>query len=417
MQSSSTDKQGPDKEPMTHNEAAEQILTLARIHAELQDPEQTKAQLVHVRFGEDDLDLRTNGTKSLHRIVIKNLLVDGFRKNLLAASQSLISKLDKKRACNRLLRQLWTLRSNWNLTHSSQTQFISRITLNKRSFGELLTVNSKRFNEKIQEGDYQNNAGANQRGPGRRYEQMKVVQSHGQTRDQSGGHEIQVGWKRDFNQNIAGENQHRDGLAIPRCNDSALSITINSSNSIYENTGIETECARVQLREGINLTYQFRVVMGNNVLFANTITEDTMKRIERDTEQKNLEYQAAAMAMLQGTLFLQQLYNPNPIPYIEPPYPNNQAQLYYNQQPGDSQGEGENFLAFDEEDAVVDVDDSKPTFKRARMHSQIFQVIHELKRKSYKAHLNHRANSERRKWRMIMISWGEAYKGPIKNLK
>ncbi|KAA6363062.1 MAG: hypothetical protein EZS28_041410, partial [Streblomastix strix] len=54
--------------------------------------------------------------------------------------------------------------------------------------------------------------------------------------------------------------------------------------------------AVTQLREGINLPYQFRVVAGNNVLPANTITEDTMKRIQRDTEQKNLEYWAAAMA-------------------------------------------------------------------------------------------------------------------------
>ncbi|KAA6371353.1 MAG: hypothetical protein EZS28_033119, partial [Streblomastix strix] len=59
MQSSSTDKQGPDKEPMSHNDAAEQILTLARIRAELQDPEQTKAQLLQAGFGEDDLDLRS----------------------------------------------------------------------------------------------------------------------------------------------------------------------------------------------------------------------------------------------------------------------------------------------------------------------------------------------------------------------
>ncbi|KAA6391077.1 MAG: hypothetical protein EZS28_013396 [Streblomastix strix] len=58
MQSSSTDKQRPDKQLMTHNDAAEQILKLARIHSELQDPEQTKAQLLHARFGEDDLDLR-----------------------------------------------------------------------------------------------------------------------------------------------------------------------------------------------------------------------------------------------------------------------------------------------------------------------------------------------------------------------
>ncbi|KAA6323761.1 MAG: hypothetical protein EZS28_054275, partial [Streblomastix strix] len=62
MQSSSTDKQGPDKELMTHNDAAEQILTLARIRAELQDPELTKAQFLQEGFGEDDLDLRSGYT-------------------------------------------------------------------------------------------------------------------------------------------------------------------------------------------------------------------------------------------------------------------------------------------------------------------------------------------------------------------
>ncbi|KAA6376451.1 MAG: hypothetical protein EZS28_028022, partial [Streblomastix strix] len=89
MQSSSTDRQGPDKEPMSHNDAAEQILTLARIRAELQHPEQTKAQLLQAGFGEDDLDLRSGDTKRKYRIVIKNLLDEDFRKNLLEASESL----------------------------------------------------------------------------------------------------------------------------------------------------------------------------------------------------------------------------------------------------------------------------------------------------------------------------------------
>ncbi|KAA6368933.1 MAG: hypothetical protein EZS28_035540 [Streblomastix strix] len=95
MQSSSKDRQGPDKELMIHNDAAKQILILARIRAELQDPEQTKAQLLQAGFGEDDLDLRSGDTKRKYRIVIKNLLDEDFRKNLLAASESLVSKPEK----------------------------------------------------------------------------------------------------------------------------------------------------------------------------------------------------------------------------------------------------------------------------------------------------------------------------------
>ncbi|KAA6358841.1 MAG: hypothetical protein EZS28_045632, partial [Streblomastix strix] len=90
------DRQGPDKEPMSHNDAAEQILTLARIRAELQDPEQTKAQLLQAGFGEDDLDLRTGDSKRKYRIIIKSLLDDDFRKNLLAASELLVSKPEKR---------------------------------------------------------------------------------------------------------------------------------------------------------------------------------------------------------------------------------------------------------------------------------------------------------------------------------
>ncbi|KAA6400182.1 MAG: hypothetical protein EZS28_004282, partial [Streblomastix strix] len=96
MQSSSTDGQGPDKEPMSHNDAAEQILTLARIHAELQDPDQTKAQLLQAGFGEDDLDLRSGDTKRKYRIVIKSLLDEDFRKNVLAASEQLVSNPEKR---------------------------------------------------------------------------------------------------------------------------------------------------------------------------------------------------------------------------------------------------------------------------------------------------------------------------------
>ncbi|KAA6359662.1 MAG: hypothetical protein EZS28_044812 [Streblomastix strix] len=101
--------------------------------------------------------------------------------------------------------------------------------------------------------------------------------------------------------------------------------------------------AVTQLREGINLLQQFRVVAGNNVLPLDIITEDTMERIKRYTKQKNLEYQATAMATQYGITFLQQLFNPNPILYLAPPYPYLQVQQYYNQQLGGFPRRGREF--------------------------------------------------------------------------
>ncbi|KAA6370522.1 MAG: hypothetical protein EZS28_033951 [Streblomastix strix] len=138
------------------------------------------------------------------------------------------------------------------------------------------------------------------------------------------GHEIQVGQKRDFNKNIAWENQYREGQSIWQCNDSALDIIIDSSDAV------------ALLREGINLPYQFRVVAGNNVLPTDIITKDTLERIKRNTEQMNLEYLAAALAKQCGTQILPQLCSTNPLLYIAPSYLYNQVQKYQNQQPDGS---------------------------------------------------------------------------------
>ncbi|KAA6403060.1 MAG: hypothetical protein EZS28_001418 [Streblomastix strix] len=92
--------------------------------------------------------------------------------------------------------------------------------------------------------------------------------------------------------------------------------------------------AVTQLRKGIKLPYQFRVVARNNMQPSDIITENTMERIKRYIEQKNLEYQAAAMAMQYGTQHLPQLFNPNPIPYLAPSYLYNNTQQYCNQQSG-----------------------------------------------------------------------------------
>ncbi|KAA6362001.1 MAG: hypothetical protein EZS28_042473 [Streblomastix strix] len=124
--------------------------------------------------------------------------------------------------------------------------------------------------------------------------------------------------------------------------------------------------AVTQLREGINLPYKFRAVVGNNVLPPDIITEDMMEKIKRQAEYKNLEYQAAAMAIQHGTQFLLLLSNPNPIPYMRIDF---HTFMYNNTTTNslvDFQGEVENFKACGEEDVAADVEDSIPMFRRAR---------------------------------------------------
>ncbi|KAA6376218.1 MAG: hypothetical protein EZS28_028255 [Streblomastix strix] len=62
------------------------------------------------------------------------------------------------------------------------------------------------------------------------------------------------------------------------------------------------------------------------------------------------------------------------------------------------------------EDAVADVDNSKSTFKQAQKPSQCFHIIREPKKKVQNDHPYHRACRERWKWRMKVMSWGEAQK-------
>ncbi|KAA6354099.1 MAG: hypothetical protein EZS28_050373, partial [Streblomastix strix] len=87
IQSISTGKQVLDNESIQDNDANEQILTLTGILAELQDPGQKKTQLLQMGFIEYNLDLRSGGLKCKYRIVIKNLLDEDFRQNLLESSE------------------------------------------------------------------------------------------------------------------------------------------------------------------------------------------------------------------------------------------------------------------------------------------------------------------------------------------
>ncbi|KAA6390697.1 MAG: hypothetical protein EZS28_013774, partial [Streblomastix strix] len=170
--------------------------------------------------------------------------------------------------------------------------------------------------------------------------------------------------------------------------------------------------AVTQLREGINLPYQFRIVAGNNVLPPDIITDETIERIKRYTEQKNLEYQAAAMAMKYGTQFLPQLFTPSAIPFVAPPQPYDQMQQYSNQQPGGFPRRGREFQSMWRGGRGRGRGGSKQTSKLALTHSQCFHAILEPNQKRCKAHPHHRANKKKRKkGRMIVMSWGEDYKG------
>ncbi|KAA6402116.1 MAG: hypothetical protein EZS28_002363 [Streblomastix strix] len=378
MQSSTADKQGPDKEPMTHNDTAEKILTLARIRAELQDPEQTKAQLLQAGFSEDDLDLRSGDTKRKYRIIIKNLLDEDFRKNLLAASESLVSKPEKRQHAQQVAEM--AMDAKIKLEPKSQksnsidlTDDIEQTPNSESSSQQTQSASRKRFRKKtiktMQE----------QIGEDLGVDMSKQKQFSCRDRQGINQEATKYRWTRDEipikiqleKTNIEKGEQYGDVMtALSASQSTALTANVKSQ----EGKPNADECKHIfrlstiganvvtQLRVGINLPQQFKVVAGNNVLPSDIITEDIMERIKRYIEQKNLEYLAAAMAILV-----------------------------------DSQGKKESFKACGEEDAVADVVASKPMFKRARMHSHCFRVTHELKRKMCKTRPHRSANKMRRK--------------------
>ncbi|KAA6387180.1 MAG: hypothetical protein EZS28_017292 [Streblomastix strix] len=350
MQSSSTDKQISDKELMTHNDAAEQIPTLARISAELQDSEQTKAQLLITGFGEDDLDLRSCDTNRKYRIIIKSLLDEDFRKNLLAASKSLISKPEKRTRAQQVTEMAMDaknkLESNSQQSDSIYlTDDIDQMPNSESSSQQTQSASRKRFRKKtikpMQEQIWED-LGVDMS----KWKQFSYTDRQGinqeATKYRWTGYEMPVKIQQG-KANIEKGEQYGDAMtALLASQSTALTayakaldgkLSADKCKHIFKLSTIGTN-AVTQLREGINLPYQFRVVAGNNVLPPDIITEDTMERIKRYTEQKNLEYQSTAMAMQYGTTFLQQLFNPNPIPYLAPPYLYNQVQQYQNQQPG-----------------------------------------------------------------------------------
>ncbi|KAA6397666.1 MAG: hypothetical protein EZS28_006809 [Streblomastix strix] len=340
MQTSSTDKQGPDKKLMTHNDAAEQILTLARIREELQDPEQTKAQLFQAGFSEDDLELRSGDTKRKYQIIIKNLLDEDFRKNMQAASESLVSK-PKERTRSQQVVQL-AIDAKIKLEPNSQqsvsidlTDDIEQTPNSESSSQQTQSVSRKRVRKEII-----------------KTMQEQIGEDLGEaTKYKWTGNEILIKIQQGKT-NIQKDEQYDDAMT-------ALSASQSTALTAYakalEGKPNADECKHIfklsmigantvtQLREGINLPYNFRAVASNNVLPPYVITEDTMERIKRYAEQKNLEYQAAAIAMQHGTQFLLLLFNPNPIPYLAPPNQYIHLQQYYNQQPGGLPRRGEEF--------------------------------------------------------------------------
>ncbi|KAA6366458.1 MAG: hypothetical protein EZS28_038015, partial [Streblomastix strix] len=418
MQSSSTDKQSPDEETMTHNDAAEQILTLARIRAELQDPEQTKAQLLQAGFGEDDLDLRSCDTNRKYRIIIKNLLDEDFRKNLLAASESMVSKPEKRTRAQQVAEMAMDakikLEPNSLQSDSIElTDDIEQTPNSESSSQQTQSASRKRFGKgtiKTMQEQIVEDLGVDMS----KWKQFNYTDRHGinqeATKYRWTGNEIPIKMQQGKT-NIEKGEQYDDAMTAFQASQSTALATYAKA---LEGKPNADECKHIfklntiganavtQMRKGINLAYQFWVVSGNNVLLPGIITDETKEKIKRYTEQKNLEYRVAAMAMQYGTQFLLQLFKLNPIQSLMLP-------------PEDSQGEKENFKACGEDDVVADVVASQTTCKLARTHSQYFRVTHELKSKMCKTHPYHRANKKmRKKWRMIVMSWGEDYKVPIK---
>ncbi|KAA6369463.1 MAG: hypothetical protein EZS28_035011 [Streblomastix strix] len=168
---------------------------------------------------------------------------------------------------------------------------------------------------------------------------------------------------------------------------------------IFKLDTIET-IAVTQLREGINTPYLYGVVAWNNVLFPDIITEDMMKRIKKYAEYMNIEFYATSMTMQYGTISIAVRCN-----HITTR--NNQE---------DFQGEGDNTKTYGVDIAVVDVQNSNRTSIQAQIPFQCFYITYELKRKRCKADPYNRANRNRKKLRMKMMSWGEAYNGLVKKI-
>ncbi|KAA6371570.1 MAG: hypothetical protein EZS28_032903 [Streblomastix strix] len=313
MQSSSADKQGPDKEPMSYNDAAEQILTLARICAELQDPEQTKAQLLQARFGEDDIDLRGGDTKSKYRIIIKNLLDEDFRKNLLAASVSLVSKPEKRTHAQQVAEM--AMDAKIKLKPKSQksdsidlTDDIEQTPNSESSSQQPQSASRKRFRKKTIK-TMQEQIGEDLGVDMSKQKQFSCTDRQGinweATKYRWTGNEIPIKIQQGKINIEKGEQYGYIMTALSASQSTALTAYAKSQEGkpnadeckhIFKLSTIGAN-AVTQLRVGINLPQQFKVVAGNNVLPSDIITEDTMERIKKYAEQKNLKYLTAATAM------------------------------------------------------------------------------------------------------------------------
>ncbi|KAA6388728.1 MAG: hypothetical protein EZS28_015742 [Streblomastix strix] len=287
---------------MSHNDAAEQILTLARIRAELQDPEQKKAQILQAGLGEDDLDLRSSDMKHKYRIVIKSLLDEDFRKNLLAASESLVSKPEKRTRA--------AVRRNG---YGRQDQIGAQFTT--------LAIDTKRFKEKIQEGYQQNNAGANWRGLGgdmSKWKQFNYTDRQGINQEATKygwtGNEIPIKIQQGKT-NIEKGEQYGDAMtALSASQSTALTAyakalegkpNADKCKHIFKLSTIGVN-AVTQLMEGINLSHHSDGDAIRNAILTTAVQS------ERNT-------------------------------ICSTPYPYNQMQKYYIQQPGGFSRRGKEF--------------------------------------------------------------------------
>ncbi|KAA6370675.1 MAG: hypothetical protein EZS28_033798 [Streblomastix strix] len=281
MQSSSTDRQGPDKEPMSQNDAVEQIITIARIRAELQDPERTKAQLLQAGFGEDDLDLRTGDSKRKYKIIIKSLLDDDFRNNLLAASESLVSKPEKRTRAQQVAKMAMDakikLKPNSQQSDSIDlTDDVEQTPNSESSSQQTQSASMKRFRKETIK-TMQEQIGEDLKVDMSKWKQFSYTDRQGinqeATKYRWTGNEILIKIQQGKT-NIEKGEQYGDAMT-------ALSASQSTALTAYakalEGKPNADECKHIfklstiganavtQLREGINLPYQFRVVAGNNV--------------------------------------------------------------------------------------------------------------------------------------------------------
>ncbi|KAA6363403.1 MAG: hypothetical protein EZS28_041070, partial [Streblomastix strix] len=215
---------------MAYNDAAEQILTLERIRAELQDPEQTKAQHLQAGFGEDDQDL----------------------------SESLVSKPEKQTHAQQVPETAMdsNIKLEPNSQQSKQTQGVSR----KKSRKETIKTLQEQIGEEL---------GVNMR----KWKQICYTERQGINQDATKywwtGNEIPNQMQQEKTYIEKDDQQSNAITALSELQSTALTsyakalegkTNADECKHIFKLSTIVTN-AIIQLREEINLPYRFSSVI------------------------------------------------------------------------------------------------------------------------------------------------------------